>query len=210
MTPFDPSSLPFSLSTVGFNFDTIIVGLGYKARQGKNYTAQHIADSYPGVVVTGFAAALKTYGRIAFGMRGKDPRLLQLVGTDLYRHIDPLIWIRVLHDTIAETKPRIVILTDVRFPNEAEYILSAGGYLAEISRTNENGNPYVARDRDPQHESETSLDSWFLWDFTVSAPSGRLDLLESAGNTIYDQACAKHAARLRVLVAADPTSTAVF
>ena len=107
-------------------------------------------------------------------------------------------------------KAAMVILTDVRFHNEAEYILRAGGYLAHISRTDENGSPYVAPDRDPQHESETALDDWILWDFAVSAPSGRLDLLENAGNTIYGRACAKHAARLRMLAADDPASAAVF
>lgn len=50
-----------------------------------------------------------------------------------------------------------VILTDVRFPNEAAAVRAAGGYLVRVVR------PGLPRP-DIEHSSETSLDRWDDWD----------------------------------------------
>jgi len=58
------------------------------------------------------------------------------------------------------------IITDVRFPNEAEAILARGGKLLKLE-----GDPNHIRansKRDMSHPSETSLDNWTKWDFTYT------------------------------------------
>jgi hypothetical protein len=128
---------------------TTIIGIGNKARHGKNVVADVFAAAAPGDVrLYSWAGALKAFCRVALGMREKDGRLLQLVGTDYFRlghkgrvaaidalrgtpafeplralygvlEHDPDIWVRVLLDTIAEDAPRYAVIPDTRFPNEA-------------------------------------------------------------------------------------------
>jgi hypothetical protein len=63
-----------------------------------------------------------------------------------------------------------VVVSDVRFINEAENIKEAGGYLIKIMRPGFNGDGHV---------SERELASWDGWDFTIEN-SGSLDDLERA------------------------------
>ncbi len=86
---------------------------------------------------------------------GKTHReILQIVGTDYMRNIDPDCWIRSyvyeLEDYYEgmDDKDIIVITTDVRFPNELKCIQDQGGKVIRLTR-----NPL-----DLQHESEMALD----------------------------------------------------
>jgi len=161
-----------------------VLGLGHKARHGKNFVAraiiQHCAQDGLYAKEYGFADALKVYCRVAFGMREKDPRLLQTVGTDIFRRFNPDIWVRVLLDTIKEQGPDVAIITDMRFPNEADAVKALGGATMCVRRLNENGSLWLSTDRDPAHESETALD---LYDFDtyIEAHSGNLTGLTHRG-----------------------------
>lgn len=65
------------------------------------------------------------------------PRLaLQYVGTDLFRNIiDPAFWIySVQHKIESEKYDGTYLITDVRFPNEADMIHSLGGKVYRIVR----------------------------------------------------------------------------
>ena len=69
---------------------------------------------------------------------GKSPReLLQLLGTEFGRNmIDPDIWVRAAMqraDSMLEAGLRVVV-TDVRFDNEAEAIQEAGGVVFMVTR----------------------------------------------------------------------------
>jgi len=79
---------------------------------------------------------------------GKSPRqLMQWYGTDVVRKIDEDYWIKRFlkfynsHDSSVK-----IIVTDVRFPNEANTIRSLGGEIIQVSRVNCIG--------DDNHESE--------------------------------------------------------
>lgn len=96
----------------------------------------------------------------------KEPevrRLLQALGVAMRTHVGPDVWVdavmrqydalSVPHATLSgfETIPKVVI-TDVRFPNEAQAIRERGGQVWRIVRPGfgpVNG-----------HESETALDCW--------------------------------------------------
>ena len=172
-----------------------IIGLGHKARQGKDtfgrFLAQEAATRGMNVRVYGFADSLRAYCRVAFGMRGKDAPLLQVVGTDIFRKRDPDIWCRVLVDTIEEQQPDLAIVTDVRFENEAGVIKALGGKLFKVSRLQVsqdptlNGSPWVAGDRDPKHPSETALDNFNGWDMHFTVDDGDMDQLQSIARGLF-------------------------
>jgi dephospho-CoA kinase len=73
-----------------------------------------------------------------FGWDGnKDERgraLLQNIGM-AGRQYDPATWIKYVELMIEhETDPELIVFTDVRFQNEADYIRSKGGIIVRIVR----------------------------------------------------------------------------
>lgn len=60
-------------------------------------------------------------------------RLLQAHGVAIRDHVDPDVWLHAtMRPALAEDRP--VVITDVRFPNEADAIEAAGGTLVRIHR----------------------------------------------------------------------------
>lgn len=79
-------------------------------------------------------------------------RVLQRLGTESIRAIDPDFWIRAGVQTIQATDGPVVV-TDVRYPNEADAIQALGGYLIRVVR------PGFTSEGDP-HPSESALDDY--------------------------------------------------
>lgn len=77
---------------------------------------------------------------------------MQVLGTDIFRRIDPTVWIRATLREAAAATCAMVIIDDVRFPNEVEAIQQAGGKVVRLLRKAEN---HVDR-----HESERALDDY--------------------------------------------------
>jgi hypothetical protein len=87
---------------------------------------------------------------------------LQLIGTDLLRdNYDTDIWCKAFFNDVINEKikdGKIIIVPDVRFLNEANYIKLNGGYLIRLV-----GDPNNIRKhslRDLEHISETQLDDY--------------------------------------------------
>ena len=110
-------------------------------------------------------------------------QLLQEVGTDAMRNvIHPNVWVNALfadyipvqyHDGgIFYNKKEYPnwIITDVRFPNEAEAIKSRGGVLIRVERNKDTGT----------HPSETALDDYKKWNYIVPNVGTPKDLLYQA------------------------------
>lgn len=77
-----------------------------------------------------------------------SPReILQLVGTDIFRAVDPPVWVWAWSQSSDEID---VVAPDVRFPNEAEVIKRRGGIVIKVICP---GQQAVSG-----HVSETSLD----------------------------------------------------
>jgi hypothetical protein len=113
----------------------------------------------------------------------KDPiygycDILQWYGTDIVRKENPNFWIDSLHKHLVKDAPEIAVITDVRFPNEAEYIKAQGGYLVEIVRLNKDNTQYIDPNRDPNHPSEMAMDG-YPWDYIIVAKDGDLQGLKS-------------------------------
>jgi len=58
-------------------------------------------------------------------------------GTDLRRRLDPLCWIKKISSKVSKkhSEGAFVFVTDVRFLNEAQWIIDSGGFLVHVSRS---------------------------------------------------------------------------
>lgn len=160
---------------------TLVLGLGHRARQGKDLVVRLLQESFPGRVQrVAFADALKAHARVSHRMTVKDGPLLQRLGVEA-RLTDPDIWVRAAAWAIAELdadtrQPQVVCVPDVRFENEWAFVEGAGGKLCRLVRLNDDGSRFVAPDRPANHVTETALDD-APWPNTLSAVSGDLDTL---------------------------------
>lgn len=70
-----------------------------------------------------------------------SPRLaLQLIGTDSLRnHFNPGLWFMTLQNRVRKNPERHVVISDVRFPNEVDFIQKQGGVMIRVDR----GSPPV-------------------------------------------------------------------
>lgn len=167
----------------------MIIGLGYKARSGKD-TVAAILSSYGGeydeastIRVAAFADTLKAACGAIFGLDKEqlygatkevpDPfwgdtprRILQLVGTEcLRRGYRDDVWITALQRRIRcgdLAGAKHVVVTDCRFPNELAAIKEWGGVTVRIDRPMGPG----ATGGVTGHSSETALDG-AEWDHVI-------------------------------------------
>lgn len=174
---------------------TLIIGIGNKARQGKDYVANYMCNAMPSMVRTyNFARELKLYCKenhnelepkwqLAHQTKQHpgwkdDPiygctPILQWVGVEK-RKEDPDYWVKKVAAKIAEDNPEIAIIADVRFENEAAYVKNSGGYTVNVRRRNADGIQMLDPGRDPKHISEIELDD-YNWDFYISVKDGDLE-----------------------------------
>lgn len=78
-------------------------------------------------------------------------KLLQYIGTDIVRKRYVDFWIDRIKERIDETNADIIIIPDVRFPNEAEFIKSFNGIIVKLIHYNESKV-------EDFHESEKMVD----------------------------------------------------
>lgn len=129
-----------------------LIGIMGLARVGKDTATAHLCDTY-GMESYAFADPIKSMLTGVFGdlfrdgdreapidWLGKSPRqLMQTLGTEWGREVvHPDLWVLVA-DQMWKKYQEIgwgagVVLSDVRFRNEAEWILAQGGLLISLSR----------------------------------------------------------------------------
>lgn len=82
-------------------------------------------------------------------------KMLQLVGTEVFRNqISKDFWTTLVMKHMRKCPLPVVVLTDVRFPNEFEMVENMpSGHVIRIER-----QEIFSLNRDPNHPSETSLD----------------------------------------------------
>lgn len=155
---------------------TTLVGLGHRARQGKNTVADMLLDILRsgGLKVRdySFAGPLYDHCRVNHGMTSKDAPLLQKVGVEM-RERDENVWVRTCLWRIMTDAPDVAVIPDCRFQNEATAIQQQGGLVAKVERYNADGTLFVDPSRPANHISEIDLDGY---DFdAVIANGGTLD-----------------------------------
>lgn len=155
----------------------MIIGLGYRARSGKDVVADYLVNKY-GFKKTAFAASLKEACRTIFHLTdrqlygdlkevpdefwGVTPRyILQRVGTECMRDgYDKSIWVRSLERQV--TQPGNWVITDVRFVNEAEAVKRWGGNVFRIDRPGVGVTGGIDK-----HPSEVEMDVYHEWDAII-------------------------------------------
>jgi hypothetical protein len=189
----------------------LLIGFGYKARQGKNTAALAVLNSCPletAVQQYAFADKLKSEVRVACARMGgqysliesfkeaglmpewvevEEPKprtLLQWWGTDYRRAKDPDYWVRALRSKLDDHKPELALITDVRFRNEVDAIKAWGGYVVHVINTGDT-DVHVH-----EHKSECELDGFDGWDFTIEAANKEEN--EAQAVAIYQQLARKH------------------
>jgi hypothetical protein len=156
-----------------------ILGFSGRKKGGKTTAAEYVYGKVSGereARIVPFAKELKEFTSMVFGIDyldtdhrshdwdkqefkgrlhpcGKTYReLLQSFGTDYCRKMWPDIWIYHWEKNIAHVCPRcgLILVPDVRFPNELKAIQERGGHVIRLLRTPQ---------PEDNHESETALDA---------------------------------------------------
>jgi len=159
-----------------------LIGLIGRARVGKDTVAEHLC-SHHGFMQYAFADPMKDMLEVVFGDRfrtgdreapidwlGKSPRhLMQTLGTEWGRNcIHPDLWTLLAEREVEyHAKYRYnLVISDVRFHNEADMILKHGGELWQVVRD----GATVA-----EHISEQA--QWANYDCRILNNNGTLDQL---------------------------------
>lgn len=190
----------------------LLIGIGYKRKRGKDTVANRLVDKH-GFIRISWADSLKEACRHIFGFSdaqlygdlkevvdpywGKSPRqILQEVGTDALRnHFDDQIWIKsawLKIEKALQADVAGVVIPDVRFPNEAEFIKSKGGVLWRIDRD-------IEEDVNSLHSSETSMNDYQGWDRVINNNGSIRDLYDRVDYTFSSLNTQKSTRRLHVL-----------
>jgi hypothetical protein len=179
-----------------------IVGLSGKASSGKTSVANYLAKHY-GYTHLALAIPLKNLCKEHFALTdeqvhgklkevvderyGVSPRQILINTGRFYRSIDPMFWVKKLRGELLNTlqaQTRVFVISDVRFPNEAEWIRTYGGINVRLER------PIEQRGFELDDESETALDSY---NFDLRIPESSnvdLDDIPKIAQRIDDLVCA--------------------
>lgn len=174
----------------------LIIGLHGKVGSGKDTVAREILKSFPEYsfkrksfgynvkkivsIITGIdmrtilSRKIKTFYLKSWNMTVGE--MFQKIGTNALRDaFDDDIWIKSLFNNINDDDN--IIITDVRFINEAKSIKDRGGYLIKIVGDPNDVNKYDSRNK--THSSETELDDFNEFDviYENNPPIENLSLL---------------------------------
>lgn len=178
-----------------------LIGLVGKARSGKDTAASHLVKRY-GLTQYAFADPLKTMLESVFGDRfrcddretpiwwlGKSPReLMQTLGTEWGRNcVHPDLWVLLAEQEFSLCKARGsagLVISDVRFDNEAEMIIRQGGVLIEIYRPD--------AERVNQHISEKGISASIqrIMVGNTGTTADLFDLIDSVIAEVYPETVA--------------------
>lgn len=157
-----------------------ILGLSGKAGSGKTTLATYLVQKH-GYVPVSLADHFKVDAVVRHGApieevfgSWKSPetrKLLQITGTEMGRdvHGDD-IWTRTAETLIygmAQAGVTRVVVPDVRFENEVDWVRSLGGVIVRL--TGRGG----ATGANAQHSSETALDAYESWDIVLDNTPGK-------------------------------------
>lgn len=170
-----------------------IIGITGKAGSGKDTAAAALERHYNFEVVH-FSDALKAGLAAMFswdpaqldgsqrewreapyqinGVLIPSPRyMMQTIGTEWGRQmIHPDIWVLATHERIRQSCSPHFVISDVRFNNEAEWIIAQGGLVVEVERPGLSGAA-------GSHVSEVRIDEEHIFETYIN--NGSIEALES-------------------------------
>lgn len=173
---------------------TLIIGVSGKMGTGKNYIAEHIIIPFlrkhykqHSIIEMAFADQIKVNAMVKHGLTiealtNKTARIrniLQKEGTEEGRDkLGEDVWVNYLSKWIDLHQSRgvkVVVITDVRFKNEAEFIKKRGGQVIRIEAPQRNTERLVMEHNTANikmHRSETELDDFKGFDLVVNNDLG--------------------------------------
>lgn len=131
----------------------------YGSDEDKNTLFPHLRwENMPGVCVDGdmYKALCRQDGRVQHILRYHEPgpmsarEFMQHLGTEIMRKIYGNVWVDNTLKHIREDGSLVAIVSDLRFPNEADAMLDAGAKIIRLKR----------KPLDDNHYSETALDDY--------------------------------------------------
>ena len=158
----------------------MIIGLGYKARSGKDTVGLYLSDTGK-FNMTSFAFSLKEAVKVIYGWTDEhvygnlkeviDPfwnqtprEVMQKFGTEACRNnLRKDIWVKSLEKRVMGDPDANWVITDCRFPNEAEFVHRLGGFMIRLDRD----DPDAIAEGTTTHASETAMDSFENWDGVI-------------------------------------------
>jgi phosphomevalonate kinase len=168
----------------------IVIGLSGKPRAGKDTVANMLGVSFPGLQRLVFGNAVKEEYDTLNGtntLGSEDEKLkhrprIQDLG-DKRRAEDILYWIK---KTINHVPPYMI--TDVRWPKEADAVRDAGGYLIRVEASEKTLRARMGAyyDEHMHHKNEKLLDDYADWDFVIHN-NGNVRELEEKVQQIADK-----------------------
>lgn len=144
----------------------LLIGIAGRARTGKNTLANFIQAQHNGYYQYAFAGPIRAMLKAGLGidmdgswgdtkeqeipLLGKSPRqLMQTLGTEWGRQlVHPDLWVLLAHQLLMRRGPGMII-TDLRFENEAAWVRRNRGVVLHLQR---NAAPAVN-----DHSSESGL-----------------------------------------------------
>lgn len=153
-----------------------IIGITGKAGHGKNTVADMICNRLKRTQQLAFAGKVKEVFTVLTGMEYQDTenfknqfivgwgmtvrRMLQKIGTEAMRNgLQEDVWVNALFYSLSDYATKTFVITDVRFPNEAEAIEMRKGFVIRVVRPGYDSGT-------PEHESETALDDQKFYTIT--------------------------------------------
>lgn len=146
-----------------------IIGFTGQAGAGKDTCADIIMNTFESVELLSITEPLKKSCQILFNLTNEqlhdtiiketvDPRwnkspreLFQWLGTDIIRNtFDPDFFVKNVEQRIMNSTNEYIVISDIRFNNEAKMIKSLGGKIIKIDRKDYSINS--------THESENGID----------------------------------------------------
>lgn len=184
----------------------LVIGIGYKARQGKGTVAEGISDfcRRSGLLYKTFsiselirehsvALGLLPDGKMREDFTPAEIKVLVDEGTRM-REKDPAHWTSQIRRAIWDSDCAVACIDNVRFFTEIEVVRGMRprrvGYLIEARRFDANGMRFVSPDRDPRAATEVGLDGYIGWDFIVKNTRDR-DWVKDQATAIMTWICRK-------------------
>lgn len=169
------------------------LGIAGAQGSGKDTLAGMLAGKIPNGVVTGFAEKLKRIAMDVFGLsyeecytqEGKERfnefwgmtnrEILQKLGTEAMRNgFRQDIWVKFVEKKFLDNPDKSFVVCDVRFNDEAEFVLSQGGVIVRVIRDEAKSN---LTEEQKGHASEKGIDDKYV--YKVIENNGSLENLEN-------------------------------